>query len=146
MFSCSNFPSAPENVALAAQLDGQIQSLFDLGCGEAVDLGAVGAACAVHEPGVSEHVGRAPEALYAGALPLFENVVADLVQAGVGDVDVGVLGNQIHVVETEVADAQLLHKFKAGVYLCFGVLHGAGDGSEALVGGGNAEHIGSGSA
>ena len=136
------FTTAPEHVASAAELDGQLQSLLDLCRRKAVNVHRVGAARAAHEAGVGEHICRTPQALDVGALHFFKDVIGDLVKATVGLLDVISLGYKVDVVEAEVLDAELLHKLKARIHLCLGVCHRAFFGVEALVGGVSAEHIG----
>ena len=138
------FPAAPEHIAPAAQLDGDVQGLLDLSRGEAEYVGGVGGAGAVHEPGIAEHIGSAPQALDIGALHLLENVIGDFVQPLVGYLDVVGFGNQVHVMEAEILDADLFHELKAGVHLGPGVVHGAlFRSTEGFVDGVTAEHVGS---
>ena len=133
--------AAPEHIALAAQLDGQFQGLLHLRRGKAVHIHAVGGARAVHEAGVGEHVGRAPQALDAGFLHFDQHVVGDLIQAPVGFLDVIGFRHQVDIVEAEVLNAQLLHHLKAGIHLGLRVVHGVHLRAKALVGGTGTEHI-----
>ena len=67
--------SAPENVALSAELNGYIKRLFNLRRGKRKNVRAVGRARAVHVAGVAEHIRRSPKALYVRALHFFKYVV-----------------------------------------------------------------------
>ena len=59
---------APEDVARAAELLGDLQGLLHLRGGEGEDVGVAARGRAVHVARVAEQVGRAPEQLDAGAL------------------------------------------------------------------------------
>ena len=116
--------AAPEDVAVAAQLDGGVNGVLDLqhGAGGGVEVG-VGRG-AVHVAGVAEDVGRAPQQAETRFGLFLLDVGDDFLQ-----VLLVLLGgcrfvNQVDVVETEVLDAHLLHEFEAGIDLVAGTLHG----------------------
>ena len=133
--------ASPEHITPAAELHRAFQRLFDL-CGRvAVYLHAVGGARAVHKAGIAKHIGRAPQALYAGCVHLLPDIVGDFIQArvcfgnGIG------LGHQVHIVEAEIFYPQLLHKLKARIHLGACVRHRARLRAEAFIGRPRAEHI-----
>ena len=135
------FTAAPEHVTLAAQLDGDIQCLLDLCSCEAENISGIRGTCAIHETGIAEHIGSAPQALDAGFLHFLQNVIGDLIQTAVGFLDVSSLRNDIHIMEAEVLNTQLLHELEACIHLCLCMLHGAGNSAKGLVGSLTAEHI-----
>ena len=119
------FTAAPEHVSGAAELDGGVERILDLQgrAGDDVELRVGGGA--VHVALVAEHVGRAPQVLDAGLLLLLQEVVGDVLHAGLVLLHVlGVL-DQVDVMEAVVADAQLLHDLEAGVGLGLGAAVGA---------------------
>ena len=138
--------AAPEHVAPAAQLHGQVQRLLHLRRGKAEHVRAVGRSRPVHEPRVAEHVRRAPQAPDVRALHLLKDVVGKLVQPAVRLFYIVRLGHKVHVMEAEVFDADLPHEFKSRVHLRLRVRHRSLLRAEALVRRVAAEHIRSGGA
>ena len=118
------FAAAPEHVVAAAEGYRGIDGTLDLyGCaGHYVEVGIGG--CAVHVAAVAEHVGRAPEVLYARLGHQSLEVFGDFGHTALVFVDVGRVADEVHVVEAEILDAELLHDFEAGVSLLLGDCHG----------------------
>ena len=133
--------AAPEDIAPAAQLHCKVKGLFYLGCCETEDVRGIAAARTIHKAGIAEHVGCAPQALDIRPLHLFQDIITDLIQTAVGFLDIICFGNQVYIMEAEIADSKLLHKLKTGVHLGFCMFHGPFLSAERLVGGIPAEHI-----
>ncbi len=118
--------AAPEDVVLAAQLNGRVDGVLDLQhrAGRRVEVG-VGRS-AVHVAGVREDVGRAPQQFDARLGLLLLGVGYDFAQIGLVLCGVGVFVHQVHVMEAVVFDAHLLHELESGVHLRLGAFDGAG--------------------
>ena len=120
------FATAPEDIACAAQLDGGVDGVLYLhNCaGYYVEVGIRGGA--VHVALVAEDVGRAPEQLDVGELlHLLEGIVGNDLHALFVFLDGGTLLDEVHVVEAEVVNAQLVHQLEACIHLVLGPLDGA---------------------
>ena len=133
--------STPEHIASAAELNGNIKRLFYLRRSKAINIDIVGAAGAVHKPRIAEHICRSPKAPDIRAVHFFKNIVRNFIKTRVCNIYVLILGNQIDIVEAEVFNTELLHKFEAGIHLCPCVLHHTGYRSERFISRTDAEHI-----
>ncbi len=135
------FTTAPEHIACCAEFDSHFQAFFDL-CGSvAINIYAIGRASAIHEARIAKHVRRCPQAFDACFVHLFLDVVGDDIKAFVGFFEGVSFWNEVDIMEAEVFDAELLHKFKACIYFGDGVFHRARDGAKIFVSGARSEHI-----
>ncbi|KAJ8552584.1 hypothetical protein ON010_g9962 [Phytophthora cinnamomi] len=117
--------AAPEDEVLAAQLERDLHGLLDARRRVREHLHVRVGAGAVHEAAVAEEVGGPPEALDARLVLLLEQVVRDVVQQALGLVERGALGDEVHVVERVVLDAELGEHLEGGVGLALGGLEQA---------------------
>ena len=85
--------SAPEHIAPAAELDGNIERFFYLRSGKTIDIDIVGATCAVHKSRIAEHIRSSPKALYVRAVHLFKDIVRNFIKARVCNIYVFILGD-----------------------------------------------------
>lgn len=118
--------AAPEDVAVAAQLDRRVDGVLDLqhrAC-RSVEIGIRRGA--VHVAGVPEDVGRTPQQLDARLGLLLLGVGDNLLQILFVLLGRGGFVHQVHVVEAVVLDAHLLHELEAGIHLRLGTLQRAG--------------------
>ena len=115
--------ATPEDVTGTAQLDGGINGVLDLDGGTChnIEIGIGGGT--VHVTLVAKHVGSAPQQLDTRCLHLLQGIVGNSLHAGFILLDgIGLL-NEVHIVEAEILDAQLLHDFKTGIHLVLGTLN-----------------------
>ena len=85
--------SAPEHIASAAELNGNIERLFYLRSGKTIDIDIVGAACAVHKSRIADHIRSSPKALYVRTVHLFKDIVRNFIKARVCNIYVFILGD-----------------------------------------------------
>ncbi len=116
------FASAPEDIALATQLLGHLQGLLDLrrGVGEGIGIGAGGGP--MHETGVAEEIGRAPQQLDARPLHFLLDHLDHRVQILVGLGQRTALGGDVAVVEAEEGGGQLLDELEGHADPLLGVV------------------------
>ena len=118
--------STPEHVILTTQFDGGVDGVLDLhgSASHYIEVGIGGST--VHIALVAEYVGSTPEQTdVVGGSHLFERIVGNGLHVGLVFVDIVGGVDEVHIVEAEIVDAQLLHDFKACVHLVLGALQSA---------------------
>ena len=116
--------AAPEDVALAAELDGGVHGVLDLDHGAGCDVEIRVGGGAVHVALVTEDVGGAPKELDAGLGLLLLEVSDDLLEIGLILLDGGGLVDEVYIVEAIVSDTELLHDLETGVDFLLGLCNG----------------------
>ena len=133
--------AAPEYIALATQLYGDLNCLFDLRSCKCKHVRIGRSAGTMHIPGIAEAICSTPQNLLVRVqLHHLCNILGDFIQTLVGFLQIISLRRQIPVVETEIIDGQLVHQLKRSVYLSLSNVHGIGS-AELLVGGTHTKHV-----
>ena len=115
------FAASPERVAGPAQLVRDLHGLLDLGAGEGEDVEIRAGGRAVHEAGIGEEVGGAPEQLDAGPRLFVLEDLDDLIEVGVAFLEVVALGGDVAIVERVEGGAELLEELEGDLGLALGV-------------------------
>ena len=106
------FAAAPERVAMAAKLLGDLQGLLHLRRGEGERIGVGTSGGAVDVAGIAEQIGRPPEQLDAGPLHLFLDDLDYGVEVLVALGQRGAFGGDVAIVEAEERGRQFLHELE----------------------------------
>ena len=114
--------SAPEDVVLATQFDGCVDSVLNLHRRACHHIKVGVGSRTVHVALVSKHVGRAPQEFDARLLLFLLGIGHHLLKVGLVLLDAAALAHEVHVVEAVVADTYLLHELEARVHLVLGSL------------------------
>ena len=110
--------AAPEDVALAAELNGCVDRSLDLCSSISKDVCGRRCARTVHEARMIEALCGTPQELLAGFLLLLFEVVYNDLQLLVGFAEAAVFRREIAVMEAVVVDGELLHDLECSVNLC----------------------------
>ena len=139
------FASAPEYVALTAQLVGPFHGFLHLRCGETERVRVAAGGCSMHVARVDEVLSRTPEQTNAGVFLELLQFVADRIELRIGLLEVLAVGAEVAVVPGVVGNTQLGGELEECTSPGNGVLSGALAGIPGTIGGSPAEHITTGS-
>ena len=116
------FATAPEGVAVAAQVLGHVERLFHLGRGEGKRVGIGAGGRAMHVARIAEQVGRSPEQLDAGSLLLTLQGLHHRIEIAIGLGERFAFGRDVAIVEAIEMDTELLEELERHLRPVHGVL------------------------
>ncbi len=140
------FASAPEYVALTAQLVGPFHGLLHLRCSETERVRVAARGRAVHVARMDEVLSRTPEQTDAGVFLELLQFVADRIELRIGLLEVLAVGAEVAVVPGVIGNAQLGGELEERTRPRDCVLGGALAGVPRALGGSPAEHVAAGAA
>ena len=114
--------TTPKDIVLCAQFDTGVHRVLDLDDGTRYYIEIGVRAGAVHITGVAEHVRRGPQQFDAGLVHFLFEVIGDGSEVGFVLFYRFALGDEIHVMETEIRDAEFLHDLESRIGFVFGDL------------------------